>query len=43
VNCKIGEDHQKGDPFAAAFKTISNLYSFIGQLAGEGTLFEGGP
>ncbi len=40
VNCKIGEDKEKADPFAAAFKTMSKVYELVGQLAGEGTLFE---
>lgn len=39
VSMKIGEDKLKNDPFNAAFKTIANIYSFIGELAGEGTLF----
>lgn len=42
VDCKIGENKEKGDPFAAAFKTLANLYAFAGQVAGEGTLFQGG-
>lgn len=40
VGVKIGEDKQKSDPFAAAFKTMAAIYSFVGQLAGEGTIFE---
>jgi hypothetical protein len=40
VTCKIGEDKDKGDPFAAAFKTMGSLYSLVGELAGEGTLFQ---
>lgn len=36
---QIGEDRQRDDPFAAAFKTIANVYSFASQVAGEGTLF----
>jgi hypothetical protein len=35
----IGEDRNKEDPFNAAFKTMAHMYSFIGQIAGEGTLF----
>jgi hypothetical protein len=42
VRVKIGEDKQKADPFGAAFKTIATLYNFVGQLAGEGTIFGGG-
>jgi hypothetical protein len=42
VKCKIGENKEHGDPFAAAFKTIANVYSLVGELAGEGTIFEGG-
>lgn len=42
VHVKIGEDKQKSDPFNAAFKTIAAVYSFAGQLAGEGTIFSGG-
>lgn len=41
VSCKIGEDKQRSDPFAAAFKTMANLYSLVGEMAGEGTLFQG--
>ena len=40
VSLKIGEDKQKNDPFNAAFKTIANVYSLVGELAGEGTLFQ---
>lgn len=39
VTLKIGEDKQKGDPFGAAFRTIANVYKFVSQIAGEGTLF----
>ena len=39
ITAKIGEDRQKDDPFAAAFKTMANMYAFVGQIAGEGTLF----
>jgi hypothetical protein len=42
VSVKIGEDKQRSDPFGAAFKTIAAVYSFVGQLAGEGTIFSGG-
>jgi len=38
---RIGEDKKKADPFGAAFKTIATLYTFISQLAGEGTIFQG--
>jgi hypothetical protein len=41
VTVKIGEDKEKSDPFHAAFKTMANIYGFAGQLAGEGTIFEG--
>lgn len=40
VTCKVGEDRNKSEPLAAAFKTISTLYGFVSALAGEGTLFE---
>ena len=40
VQASIGDNKNKGDPFAAAFKTIGAVYSFVGQLAGEGTIFE---
>jgi hypothetical protein len=40
VSLKIGEDKQKGDPFGAAFKTMASIYSLVGEIAGEGTLFE---
>lgn len=40
VNCKIGEDKDKDDPFNAAFKVMSSIYSLVGEIAGEGTLFE---
>ena len=40
VSLKIGEDKHKSDPFAAAFKTIGNVYSLISEVAGEGTIFE---
>lgn len=39
VGVTIGEDKQRGDPFAAAFKTLAAVYSFAGMVAGEGTLF----
>lgn len=39
VSVTIGEDKNKADPFAAAFKTMANIYGFVGQLAGEGTIF----
>jgi hypothetical protein len=42
VHVKIGEDKLKADPFGAAFKTIGAVYNFVGQLAGEGTIFTGG-
>ena len=42
VAVKIGEDKSRGDPFNAAFKTMAAIYSFAGQLAGEGTIFSGG-
>jgi hypothetical protein len=41
VRVKIGEDKQRGDPFNAAFKTIAAVYNFVGELAGEGTVFAG--
>lgn len=40
VELKIGEDRNKSDPFAAAFKTIANVYKFAGAVAGEGTIFQ---
>jgi hypothetical protein len=40
VATRIGDGRDRDDPFGAAFKTIANLYSFAGQLAGEGTLFQ---
>jgi hypothetical protein len=40
VSVKIGEDKQKADPFASAFKTMAAIYSFVGELAGEGTIFQ---
>jgi hypothetical protein len=40
VSIKIGEDKQKSDPFAAAFKTMAAVYGLISEVAGEGTLFE---
>lgn len=40
ITCKIGDGRGKDDPFGAAFKTIANMYSFVGALAGEGTLFQ---
>ena len=40
VTCKIGDNKQKGDPFAAAFKTLGTVYALIGALAGEGTIFQ---
>jgi hypothetical protein len=36
VHMTIGEDKNKSDPFAAAFKTLANVYGFIGELAGQG-------
>lgn len=39
VDLKIGDDNNRDDPFAAAFKTMANVYKLVGQLAGEGTLF----
>jgi hypothetical protein len=41
VTCKIGEGRDKQDPFGAAFKTIANLYALVGEIAGEGTVFDG--
>jgi hypothetical protein len=41
VTIKIGEDKMKSDPFGAAFKTMANIYAFVSELAGEGTLFDG--
>lgn len=40
VSIKIGEDKQKADPFHAAFKTMAAIYGFVGQVAGEGTIFQ---
>jgi hypothetical protein len=37
----MGQDRQKDDPFGAAFKTMAMIYNFIGNLAGEGTIFAG--
>jgi hypothetical protein len=42
VTVKIGEDKEKGDPFAAAFKTLAAVWNFVGQVAGQGTIFSGG-
>jgi hypothetical protein len=39
VTITIGDDKNKSDPFAAAFKTLAAVYSFVGALAGEGTIF----
>ena len=39
VTVNIGEDKEKGDPFAAAFKTMGALWSTVGMFLGEGTLF----
>ena len=35
----IGEDRQKADPFAAAFKTMAQVWNGVSQLAGQGWLF----
>lgn len=42
VEVTVGEDKSKGDPFMAAFKTMAMLYGFLSNLAGEGTIFDGG-
>jgi hypothetical protein len=39
VTMNIGQDKNKNDPFNAAFKTMAAIYSLVGELAGEGTLF----
>jgi hypothetical protein len=39
VSVSIGEDKNKSDPFNAAFKTMAAMYSLVGELAGQGTLF----
>jgi hypothetical protein len=39
VSMMIGQDTNKNDPLNAAFKTMSAIYSLVGELAGEGTLF----
>jgi hypothetical protein len=39
VTVKIGDDRQRDDPFHAAFKTMQGVYSLVGQLLGEGTVF----
>lgn len=39
VRATIGEDREKEDPFNAAFKTMANMWSLVGELAGQGTLF----
>jgi hypothetical protein len=39
VTVQIGQDKNKADPLNAAFKTLAAVYSFVGELAGEGTLF----
>jgi hypothetical protein len=39
VTVTIGDDKNKNDPFDAAFKTMAAVYSFVGALAGEGTIF----
>lgn len=35
----IGEDRNKDDPFAAAFRAIGTLWSGVGMLTGSGTIF----
>lgn len=35
----IGDDKSKGDPFAAAFKTLAVMWNTVGMVAGQGTLF----
>lgn len=40
VSMAIGQDKNKSDPFNAAFKTMAAVYSLVGQLAGEGTIFQ---
>lgn len=39
VTVGIGEDRQKTDPFAAAFKTMGMIWSGVGQVLGQGTIF----
>jgi len=39
VTVGIGEDKNKGDPFAAAFKTMATIWNRVGALAGQGTIF----
>ena len=39
VTVGIGEDKQKGDQFAAAFRMLGMVWSGVGQVLGESTLF----
>jgi len=39
VTLSIGDDRNRDDPFAVAFKTIGAVWSLAGQILGEGTLF----
>jgi hypothetical protein len=39
VTVTIGEDRDKQDPFAAAFRTLANVWAGVGNLAGQGWLF----
>lgn len=39
VTLTIGDDRDKADPFATAFRTMANVWSAVGNLAGQGWLF----
>ena len=39
VTVGIGEDKNKSDPFASAFKMMGTIWSGVGALAGQGTIF----
>lgn len=39
VTLTIGDDRDKQDPFAIAFKTLANVWAGVGNLAGQGWLF----
>lgn len=39
VTVTIGEDKDKNDPFATAFRTLANVWAGVGNLAGQGWLF----
>lgn len=39
VSMSVGDDRDKHDPVARAIRVMQAMYSFMGALAGEGTLF----